>query len=134
MELTDGAVVREPVDVSKDLVQAGVEVLHAAVDVALLLLDGVQDLLVMEQGVVQTGNTGPQPGDVLVQPYAHAHTHTHHYTRPRFRGTEEERCQHPLAQFLSVRNQTAARSPGDLVSPERAGSTNTSSLLGATCC
>lgn len=66
--------VGEPVDVSKDLVQAGVEVLHAAVDVALLLLDGVQDLRVMEQGVVQTGNTGPQPGDVLVQPCAHIHT------------------------------------------------------------
>lgn len=76
MELTDGAVVGEPVDVSKDLVQAGVEVLHAAIDVALLLLDGVQDLCVMEQGVVQTGNTGPQPGDVLVQPCAHTHTDT----------------------------------------------------------
>lgn len=95
MELTGDAVVREPVDVSKDLVEAGVEVLHAAVDVALLLLDGVQDLRVMEQGVVQTRNTGPQPGDVLVQPCAHTHTsqrHTHtHSITTQGPGTEEQK-------------------------------------------
>lgn len=91
MELTNGAAVGEPVDVSKDLVQAGVEVLHAAIDVTLLLLDGVQDLRVMEQGVVQTGNTGPQPGDVLVQPCAHTDMSQHRRTASLHKAQEEQK-------------------------------------------
>lgn len=109
MELTDGAVVGEPADILKDLVQAGVEVLHAAVDVALLLLDGVQDLRVMEQGVVQTGNTGPQRGDVLVQSCARAHTHTHTDT-----SQHRQTASLHKAQVQRNRRRTLSTPPGSV--------------------
>lgn len=50
---------REPDQVSEDLVQSGVEALHPAVDVTLLLLNRVQDLGVVVQGEVQSRSTGP---------------------------------------------------------------------------
>ena len=56
----------ETLKVLKDLVQAGVQVLHPAVDMVLVLLDGIQDSSMMDNGLIQTRNTRPQTGHVFV--------------------------------------------------------------------